>query len=279
MTVGLVLFASALVATPQNITDVITKAPPGATITLSPGNYKRLDIRKRTWARPVTLDISKAHLTGIWIRSSSGIKILGGTFSGAVGKAMEGYGIWIQQSSKIDITGSLITDSVRAIVLDRAEDISITKTRMLRMQVDGIDVAGSRRIHISNNICADFRTDDRHPDCVQLWSSPKLGVTQDVEILNNVSEGNMQGFTGFNHVRNGIDDGGFDRIRIVGNRVIGKYPHGVAIFDCRDCIITDNVTRTAPDSRYRVSVNIGRCTRCTIRNNVNGLRPPRPTTR
>jgi len=275
MIAALALLASALNATPQTVNAVIAKAPSGATINLAPGTYGVIDIRGRNWPRPITLNMGKAQIRSVWIRSSSGISIVGGTYSGSVGKAMEGYGIWIRQSSHVTITEPVLTDSVRGIVLDRAEDIAITKAQLLRMQVDGINVGSSRRVRISDSVCSDFRTDDRHPDCMQLWSSPKYGVTQDVELLNNVSEGNMQGFTGFNHVRNGVDDGGFDRIKIVGNRVFGTYPHGVSISDCRDCTITDNITRTAPGARWRVSVNIGKCTRCTIRNNVNGLRPPR----
>ena len=98
-------------------------------------------------------------------------------------------------------------------------------------------------------------------------------MTSDVTLLRNRSDGESQGFAGFNHVRNGVDDGGFDRIVIKDSYIRGTYPHGIALYDCRDCTVTDNTAVTMPTSKYKVSIAVVDCTRCVVANNVQGTKP------
>lgn len=257
---------------PSNAQQAIATAPPGVLIKLSPGEYGRIEITGKTWTNPITIDATEASLT-LAIRRSSGVNVTGGKYSNAIGPAMNGYAIWVQQSERINLKQLSISNSTRAIVLDRSRDIEVSGADMVGMKVDGIDISSSQRVKITKSRCTDFDTGKAHPDCIQMWSRPKDGITQDVEIIGNRSEGKMQGITGFNHIRNGVDDGGFDRITISDNVVIGTFPNGIAINACRDCTITNNVTRTAPGSKYKVSINIVRCERCTVKKNVSGGRP------
>ena len=85
---------------------------------------------------------------------------------------------------------------------------------------------------------------------------------------NVVARGNTQGITAFNHPDRG--DPGFDRIRFLNNQVEGAYPQGVALYDARDSVVTGNRTTTIPGARFRTSINVVRCERCTEANNVSG---------
>jgi parallel beta-helix repeat protein len=85
----------------------------------------------------------------------------------------------------------------------------------------------------------------------------------------------MQGFTAFNHVRNGVDDGGFDRLIIKDNVVNSSFTHGVAVMACRDCTITGNRASSTPGSKWRTKVNIYDCVRCTVERNIFQSGPAR----
>jgi hypothetical protein len=92
-----------------------------------------------------------------------------------------------------------------------------------------------------------------HPDCVQLWSRPDAPPTSDIVIRFNRAYGPTQGFSGFNHVRNGVDDGGFDRITIEGNAVDGAFPQAISLMSGRDSAVRNNRVATYPDAPFRAS--------------------------
>jgi len=50
----------------------------------------------------------------------------------------------------------------------------------------------------------------------------------------------MQGISFFNHVRGGISDGGFDRVTVRRNRVTVTFNQGIAMYQCRDCVLEAN---------------------------------------
>jgi len=70
----------------------------------------------------------------------------------------------------------------------------------------------------------------------------------DIVIRGNVMEGEMQGIFLGNHVRKGVDDGGFDRITIENNEVTVSFPQGIGLFDARDSVVRNNTVRTIPGS-------------------------------
>jgi hypothetical protein len=72
--------ATTAVTTPDNFQSVISSAPPGSIIVLSPGEYRGIRIAKRRFDPAVTIDASKATLIGLIVSDSEGLVIQGGEF-------------------------------------------------------------------------------------------------------------------------------------------------------------------------------------------------------
>ncbi|QGP78195.1 right-handed parallel beta-helix repeat-containing protein [Sphingobium sp. CAP-1] len=272
--------ASAMTATPVTAQRVVDTARPGAMIRLAPGDYGRLTIKNRQWKQPITID-AKAATLKLAIIQSDGVILRGGTFSGAMGAGGEGYAILLRQARRISFESPTMRASMRGLVIDRSSDVRVTRATITDMRIDGINIASSQRVTVTDSSCSNFDTGEAHPDCIQMWSRPDRGITQDVTLLRNRSVGKMQGFTGFNHVRNGVNDGGFDRITIKDSFVAGEdAPRGIFLGDCRDCVVTGNRAQTLPGARWMETISVENCTRCTVNDNQNGDRPARrpPTT-
>lgn len=268
-------FMAAAVATvtPATAQQAIETAQPGAVIKLAPGSYGRVMIVRKTWSRPITIDASGASLT-LDIVASRGVNIRGGTFTGALGQGGEGYAVLVRQSSNVAFENVAFSSSIRGMVIDRSTDIRVTRATITTMRIDGINIASSQRVTITDSSCSNFNSGEAHPDCIQMWSRPDKGITQDVMLARNRSVGWMQGFTGFNHVRNGVDDGGFDRITIKDSYVASdKWPRGIYLGDCRDCVVTGNTAETLPGARWMETIGVGNCVRCIVKDNRNGRRP------
>lgn len=274
MILSLMASASVVMVTPATINTVLATARPGAVIRLAPGNYGTVSIRKRNWSKPITLEGGKARLT-LNVTESSGLIVRGGTFVGNAAKTNSGgdYALILRSSKNVLLEGIRVSDSTLGIAIMTSNHIRITRAEIVGMLADGIDIASSQHVTINDSSCTNFRTQigqALHPDCIQMWSSPKEGVTQDITIERNRAIGPMQGITGFNHVRNGTDDGGFDRIVIRDNYVANIYPHGVYINACRNCTITGNAVETLPGSRWRTWVRAPDCVNCRMEGNREG---------
>lgn len=263
--------AATLAGTPANIDKVIHDAPAGSTIVLAPGEYGKIRIRGKEWAKPVTLEMKDGARATLEVVGSKGIRVKGGTF----GSIDKGYAIHVRQSQDVGFYGVKVADAPRGMVIAQSQHVTVTKADIVNMKIDGINIGSSQHVTVTDSTCRDFDTGEMHPDCIQLWSSPKRGVTQDVTLLRNRSDGNMQGFTAFNHVRNGVNDGGFDRVTMRDNWVRAYRVNGVAVYDCRDCNISNNTAVTPKDAERHVVVRVFRCTDCTVENNVDGERPKR----
>ena len=141
------------------------------------------------------------------------------------------------------------------IGMSEVSDARLIGNTFSEMGSDGIDIALSRRIFVDGTRCHDFKpTPGAHADCIQLWSRPNAPPTADITIINTVAAGDMQGVTAFNHVRNGVDDGGFDRITFANNDIRITYAQAVSLYDCRDCIARDNFVDTWPQAHNRARV-------------------------
>ncbi len=245
---------------PSRATELIAQARSGQTIVLPAGTTGTLTIANRRFDPAIRINASAATLSGIVIRTSSGIIIDRGTVVGPGGRS---YGIQIDRSQRIGITNMTLTGAHRAIVLNKSQDITLTGNLMRGIISDGIDVAQSQRVLVQNNECRDFNPtpavysadgktiirDGDHADCIQGWSRPDFAATSDVRIIGNRVNGNMQGVFFGNHVRNGVDDGGFDRITISNNVVVGGSPHGISLYSARDSSVTNNRISTMAGAR------------------------------
>lgn len=242
-------------ATPANVQAVIAAAKPGDTITLAPGDYARITIANRNWSPPVTIDATNAKLL-LSISNSSGIGVKGGTFTGAMGAGQAGYAVSVVNSHGLTFSAPKISNSQRAMVIDHSHHIAITAPDMTGMIVDGIDLSSAQFVTIDGARCTAFVTGPAHPDCIQGWSRPG-GITSDIKITNTFMDSPVtQGISFFNHIRNGVDDGGFDRISVDTANLRGNMTNGVAMSACRACSIRNVTLITIPGSRYKMSVRV-----------------------
>src|SRR3546814_16542705 len=70
----------------------------------------------------------------------------------------------------------------------------------------------------------------------------------------------MQVISAFNHLRNGVDDGGFDRLTIIDNDIQVSAPQALAVVDGRDIVVPGNRIRTLRGAKHRASLNPVRST-------------------
>ena len=240
---------------------MVNRARPGTTIVLPAGDYGEVALIRRDFSPAVTIDGHAAHFSKITIRDSSGITIAGGTIVGTGGRSS---GISILRAHNISIRSMKITAAHQGIVIDRSDNVTITGNQLVELISDGIDIALSHHIRIEKNTCRAFNPtpavydqvgklvrDGDHPDCIQAWSRPPYPPTSDLTILDNEMTGQMQGVFLGNHVRNGIDDGGFDRVVIRNNRVTAGLPNAIYANGVRVGEITGNIIDTLPGAVLR----------------------------
>lgn len=249
--------ASARTVTPATLPAALADAKGGETLTLAAGDYGVVKLPARVFAPALTIDAAQARITGVVIAKSAGVSISGGTVTG------EGlrYAVDIRDAEKVRIANMRITGATRGIVIHKSRDVTLTGNVLDGLRSDGINIALSRQVRVEGNECRNFQPqmaqfdnsgqmirDGDHPDCIQAWSRPSAPPTSDLVIVNNVAEGQMQGVFLGNHVRNGVDDGGFDRVEIRGNRMKLSMPNGIVGSGLRGAVIRDNVIETIPGS-------------------------------
>ena len=236
---------AATVATPETFADVLDHATPGTTVELAPGSYDRFAFHDHHWSPGVTVEAGAATLRAVRMRNISGLTWHGGTFDG--GDA-EHSGINIQGGDHLVVDGVTFHHYASdGIEMGRVTDVRIVGNVVTDSGSDGIDVALSQRVVIDHNRCSDFKPlPGAHADCIQIWSKPTDPPTADIVISNNDANGDMQGFSAFS----GIADGGFDRITVEHNHARVTAWHGVALYNCRHCIVRHNRVESLPNPQY-----------------------------
>ncbi len=237
---------------------MVDAARSGQTITLPAGDHGALTITSRRFAQPVRINAAGARFSSIVVRGSQGIYIAGGTVIGPGGRS---YGVHIDRSNNVRITDMSITGAHRGIVIGRSTDVQTVGNQLVGLLAEGINVAQSQRILVARNACRNFNPipatyrpdgsllrDGDHPDCIQAWSRPDAPPTSDVRVIGNTADGYMQGVFFGNHVRDGVDDGGFDRIVIRDNIVRVSMSNGIMLGSARNSEVVGNQVLTIPGS-------------------------------
>ena len=244
----------------------IADAKPGSTIVLPPGDAGILTLDNLNFSPAITIDASPARITGLVVSNSSGIAVIGGKIIGPGGRS---YGVSINRSRQVSITGMDISGAHRGVVVNVSSDIVLADNRLHALLSDGIDVGLSRRVRIERNSCSDFHPalaqftpggvrikDGDHPDCIQVWSRPSESPSADISITGNTVDGVMQGIFLGDHVRNGVSDGGFDRVTIRDNIIHAGFYHGILVDNARNSVVRNNTVTSlgirSPKPPYRV---------------------------
>jgi hypothetical protein len=293
--------AASLTATPADALAVVTAlAQPGDVVTLAPGVYGPVNLRGRTFNPPLTINATGATLTNWTFRDGGGLVLNGATVvtvcdplkvcgaglaverwngfiakgltalgpeesrPGYMGAVADGTGLRIASATAVTVSDSDFIGWERGLTMTLTDGFTVKGNHFTRMRVDGLDVALSHKGVIEANNCEGFRRlTDEHPDCIQLWSRPTVAPVSDVAIRGNKATGDMQGVGMFNHIRDGVDDGGFDRIVIEDNDIATSHPQGIALYDGRDSIIRNNRVRTLAGATMQTRITIQNPTRVT----------------
>ena len=248
-----------IAANPATIATAFTVAKPGDLIRLVAGRYPPITFRSRTFVPAITVDASAATMTEVILRSVSGVHWSGGTFDGSVLTVQSDTdtGFAAYSGSDITIVGVHFTTLRNAIGLDHITGGVVSGNWITRMRSDGIDLAVSRSIKVTNNVCSDFQVGaGEHPDCIQAWSKPTDPPVADIVVTGNSAIGTMQGISFFDGSVDGVPQGGFDRVTINGNTVINTYGNGIAAYNCRGCIVHNNFVSSLPNYMYVAQLTI-----------------------
>lgn len=260
-------------ATPATLAARLKTAQAGETIRLAPGDYGIVTFPRGTNAPAITIDAAAATFTGLVLNKVGGVTIRGGKVVGPGGRS---YGISIRSSDNVRIEGMRISGAHRGVVVNESSNVALVGNELTGLISDGINVALSDHVLVERNRCHDFSPnlavfdasgkrlrDGDHPDCIQAWSRPTRAPVSDVRVLDNVAEGNMQGIFFGNHMRDGVNDGGFDRVTIRGNR-LKVTMSGIVLDEGRDSVVEGNhvelfpgpVFPTRPNFRLKPNVRV-----------------------
>ncbi|MDB5423135.1 MAG: hypothetical protein JWQ29_551 [Phenylobacterium sp.] len=173
----------------------------------------------------------------------------------------EGIGLSVNVGEDIKVIDSHFKGLKAGIGFGSVDGFQVVGNTFAGMRSDGFQAGMSRHGLIEGNECAGTRIsgNGEHPDCIQLWSRPPAAPTADITIRKNKISGITQGIGLFNHVRDGVDDGGFDRITIEDNDIEVGFPNAIGMNGSRDSVVRNNRVRTMADSRYiaRISIDEG----------------------
>jgi parallel beta-helix repeat protein len=253
----------------------------GETIMLASGDYGHVRLQKKSYAPAIRITGAGARFTGLTLWDVAGVQLDNVTVATPPGGRT--MGIDIRRSHDIILDRLTVTGSRIGIGIGSSNDVSVLNTTLTGLQSDGIIVSLARKITIRGNSCSNFSPihsvydESRklvqvgdHPDCIQSYSRPKAPPTADILVESNRMEGDMQGIFFGNHVRGGIDDGGFDRITIRNNIVRVTYGNGIALQDARDSVVAGNRVSNLPRyaKRVRTWVSVKRGERNLVCGNI-----------
>lgn len=278
---------SLVTASAATLATALAALKPGDTLRLQ-GAFETLGRPKAARLQGVTIDAAGATIGGLFYPAGAvtGLTLKGGTWAGVrldkaerisvegatfqgPAEAADGGGLSVVDGRGITVNGAVFDSFKTGIGLGRVTGFEIRDCGFSRMRSDGITIGESRQGTVMDNIFHGTRiTSSEHPDAVQLFSRPTSAPTADIVITRNLVVGMTQGLTGFNHVRDGVDDGGFDRIVIAENRLYVGYPNAIALVDARRSVIRGNEVSTYPGATYRASINATRCTELTRSGNI-----------
>ena len=218
--------------------------------------------------------LSGGESTGDTFTDCDNVTVIGRRYTGT-----EGYGLSFLRCRNVRVIGCDFEGFGRGVVLSLCSGFTVAANRFRAMKVDGVNVAQSWRGVVADNDFTDPDTGEAHPDAVQLWSRPTMRLadksivpappTSDIVIARNRVRGMLtQGVTAFNHIRDGVDDGGFDRITITANEIAVGMPQALALYSGRNCIVTDNRVSTLDGAKTRASINLRGCTDLIRRGNT-----------
>jgi hypothetical protein len=214
-----------------------------------------------------------AYHFGIRFDASKNVKLTGITMLGpaafpnaAPETFGEGTGVLLNQSESVEVSDSRFAGLKNGVVLSKVSGFRLLRNMFEGQRSDGMAIGEGRSGLIEGNECRGTRLrGGEHPDCIQMFSRPTSPPTADIVIRKNKAVGQTQGIGMFNKTRDGVNDGGFDRILIEDNEFNVWFPNGIGLTDGRASIVRNNVVETYPGAPYPARIvirGVGDVVRC-----------------
>lgn len=192
----------------------------------------------------------------------SDMKIVGARFIGPAAvqgpqrrEFGEGYGLRVVRGNKVEVADSQFEGLKTGVAMTQIDGFRLSGNVFSAMRMDGLVVSRSRNGVIEKNECRATRVrENEHPDCIQMWSRPTEPPVSDVIIRLNRIEGATQGIGLHNSVRDGVDDGGFDRITIENNVIRVSRANAISLKNARNSAVRNNQVSTYPGAQFRASI-------------------------
>lgn len=268
-----------IAATCASLAAILATAQGGEAIALS-GTCPTITIA-RTYARPVTIDATRARVRGLVI-SGANVRWSGGTLSapgGLDGKGPLGYAVLIRGARNIRLERAVVTGAKKGMVIDKARGIAVDRVEFTALREDGIIVSETAGLTVTNSRfsdsvprpsrctsaggvvstavpqrdCKGVWVDGNHPDAVQM----RNGVT-DVLIAHNTVRGATAGITQMDTT----GDAPLARVMVENNRIETSTYHQITLTECTDCAIRGNTVRAERGWGKRAIIRPGRALRC-----------------
>ena len=216
-----------------------------------------LIIRKPTYRKQIGIVLRGGASSGEVFTDCADILITGRTFKSLPG-LVNNYGLSFTRCRNIRILDCDFEGFGRGVVFSQCDGFLLAASRFRGQKIDGVNIAQSWNGVVADNDFTDPDTGEAHPDAIQLWSRPTAPPTSDISIVRNRIKGAAtQGITAFNHTREGVDDGGFDRLFIGWNDIEVGMPQAISAMSARDSWAVRNTVRTFAGARWRASLNTG----------------------
>jgi hypothetical protein len=215
--------------------------------TISPRSQQPVEDKEAVFSNVRSIKISGVEFIGHAQQSDAEADIAYG----------EGYGVYVVGGGDITVENSRFEGLRIGLAMTRVDGFKVSGNSFTGMAADGMDFAQSRNGVIERNDCGgNVKREGQHPDCIQMWSRPPAAPVADIIIRQNHVTGHSQGISLFNHVRNGVDDGGFDRITIEDNDLTLGFPNGIALANGRSSIVRNNRVHTLQDAKFQTMIRI-----------------------
>lgn len=268
-----------IAATCASLAAILATAQGGETIALS-GTCPTVTIA-RAYARPVTIDATRARVSGL-VLSGANIRWSGGTLSaagGLDGKGPLGYAVLIRGGRSIRVERAVVTGAKKGMVVDKARNVTIDRVQFTALREDGIIASETAGLTVTNSRfagsiprptsctssggvvsfdvphrdCKGVWDDGNHPDAVQM----RNGVT-DVLIARNTVRGKTEGFTQMDTT----GDAPLARVVVENNDIETSFFHQITLTECADCVIRGNKVRGERGWGRRAIIRPGLAMRC-----------------
>jgi len=200
-----------------------------------------------------------------------GLKIIGPPNGSSTGNV---DGITVAKSSNVSMVSNALSNVRVALGFRDCEGVTVSRNRIFNVRTDGVRVAESRGVTISDNYISHFGLfESDHRDGIQFYTLKGAEASRDIVVEGNrieqASGAPAQGvfmrtagarfervrirenlIAGGNH--NGIAVlGGADNVQIEGNLLIGARGW-VRVTDATELVVSDNEVRTNSEKRFLI---------------------------